>query len=169
MRRLIFIPMACTHHWVTPKMIGFLMIRPATPKDLDALVRLEAIFPGDRMSRQSFRRLLKRDSASILVYEENGEIIANSVVLYRRGSSSARVYSLVVHPHEQGRGIARALLKMVESAALNKGCSRLRLEVRADNHAALALYTKLGYIPFGQIDDYYQDHTPAQRLCKVIS
>lgn len=145
------------------------MIRIATLKDLDALVRLEAIFPGDRMSRQSFRHLLKRDSASILVYEENGEIVANSVVLYRCGSANGRIYSLVVHPHAQGRGVARALLKKVESVALNKGCVRLRLEVRTDNHAALALYAKLGYSPFGQIDGYYQDHTPAQRLCKVIS
>lgn len=121
------------------------------------------------MSRQSFRRLLNRDSASILVYEEGGEIIADSVVLYRRGSLSGRIYSLVVHPHAQGRGIARALLKAVESMALGKGCTSLRLEVRADNHAALALYVKSGYIPFAQINDYYQDHTPAQRLRKVIT
>lgn len=121
------------------------------------------------MSRQSFRRLLNRDSASILVYEEGGEIIADSVVLYRRGSLSGRIYSLVVHPHAQGRGIARALLQAVESMALGKGCTSLRLEVRADNHAALALYVKSGYIPFTQINDYYQDHTPAQRLRKVIT
>ena len=145
------------------------MIRPATPKDIDALLQLEAIFPGDRISRQSFRRLLKRDSASILVCEEDGEIIADSVVLYRRGSLSGRIYSLVVHPRAQGRGIARALLKAVESAALSKGCTRLRLEVRADNHAALALYVKSGYIPFEKINNYYQDHTSAQRLRKLIS
>lgn len=145
------------------------MIRSATPEDIDALVRLEAIFPGDRMSRQSFRRLLKRDSASILVHEEGGEIIANSVVLYRRGSLSGRIYSLVVHPYAQGRGIARALIKAAETAALIKGCTSMRLEVRADNHAALALYAKSGYIPFAQINNYYQDHTPAQRLRKSIS
>lgn len=144
------------------------MIRRATAEDVDALVRLEAIFPGDRISRRSFRRLLNRDSASILVYEEASEIIADSVVLYRRGSSTGRIYSLVVHPHAQGRGIARALLKAAESAALSKGCTHLGLEVRVDNHAALALYVKSGYIPFEQINNYYQDHAPAQRLRKLI-
>ncbi len=145
------------------------MIRSATPEDVDALLQLEAIFPGDRMSRQSFRRLLKRGVASILVYDQDGAVVANSVVLYRRGSSIGRIYSLVVHPNTQGRGVARALLKAAESAALSKGCTSLRLEVRADNHAALALYAKTGYIPFGQVNNYYQDHTPAQRLLKPIS
>lgn len=120
------------------------------------------------MSRQSFRRLLKRDSASILAYEEGGEIIANSVVLYRCGSLSGRIYSLVVHPHAQGRGIARALLNVAESAALSKGCASLRLEVRADNHAAIQLYRKAGYLPDGRVDNYYDDGVAAQRLRKFI-
>ena len=145
------------------------MIRPAVPEDVDALVRLEAVFPGDRLSRQSFRRFLSRGAASILVYVQDREVIADSVVLYRRGSLSGRLYSLVVHPDAQGRGVARALLKAAELAALSKGCTSLRLEVRADNHAALALYARSGYLPFGQINDYYQDHTPAQRLRKPIS
>ena len=144
------------------------MIRPATSEDVDALLRLEAIFPGDRISRQSFRRLLNRDSASVLVYEEGGEIIADSVVLYRRGSSTGRIYSLVVHPHAQGRGIARALLNDVEPMALGKGCASLRLEVRADNHAAIQLYRKAGYLPDGRVDNYYDDGVAAQRLHKSI-
>lgn len=144
------------------------MIRPAIPEDVDALVKLEAIFPGDRLSRQSFRRFLKGNTASVLVYAEDGEVVANSVVLYRRGSLSGRIYSLVVHPRAQGRGIARALLAAAELAAASRGCNRLCLEVRADNQTALALYLKSGYIPCGQINNYYQDHTPAQRLHKLI-
>ena len=144
------------------------MIRPAAPEDVDGLVRLEAIFPGDRMSRQSFQGLLNRGIASILVYDEGEGLIANSVVLYRRGSSIGRIYSLVVHPSAQGRGLAQALLTAAELAAVSKGCTSLRLEVRADNHAALALYAKCGYIPFEQINNYYQDHTPAQRLLKPL-
>lgn len=145
------------------------MIRPASLEDLDALVRLEAIFPGDRISRRSFRRLLSGGQASLWVYDDGGEVVANIVVLYRRGSLSARAYSLVVHPACQGRGIARRLLDTAEQAALARGCTSLRLEVRTDNHAALALYARAGYADAGRINNYYQDHTPAQRLRKAIS
>ncbi|MBI2779202.1 MAG: GNAT family N-acetyltransferase [Gammaproteobacteria bacterium] len=55
------------------------------------------------------------------------------------------VYSLVVDPACQGRGIARGLLEAAEQAAAAKGCITMRLEVRADNEAAIRLYCKAGY------------------------
>ena len=47
------------------------MIRLATPDDLDALLEIETeSFTTDRLSRASYRRLLRRDSAVVLVYED---------------------------------------------------------------------------------------------------
>jgi len=143
-------------------------IRPAVPEDLDALVRLETVFPGDCISRKSFRHLLTRGHAAIWVYDGGQGVVGNAVVLYRRRSVSARVYSLVVDPACQGRGIARALLEAAEQAAAAKGCTTMRLEVRADNEAAIRLYRKAGYLPDGRVDNYYDDGMAAQRLRKSI-
>ncbi len=145
------------------------IIRPAVPEDLDALAHLETVFPGDRISRKSFRHLLAHGHAAIWVCDEGQGVVGNIVVLYRRRSASARVYSLVVDPACQGRGIARALLEATEQAAATKGCITLHLEVRADNEAAIRLYRKAGYLPDGRVDNYYDDGMAAQRLHKVIA
>ncbi|MCL5801920.1 MAG: GNAT family N-acetyltransferase [Gammaproteobacteria bacterium] len=144
-------------------------IRAALLTDLDALIALERHFPGDRLSRQSFRRLLQGGSAEVWVYEEAGCVAGDTVLLYRRNSAQARLYSVIVHPRYQGRGIARALLHHAEQAATRRGCQRLSLEVRTDNAPALRLYQKDGFQPVRQIADYYEDHAPALRLEKQVA
>ena len=144
-------------------------VRRGAPADLDALVALERHFPGDRLSRQSFRRLLHSASAEVRVYEEAGQVTGNAVLLCRTHSTQARLYSLVVHPQHQGRGIARALLESLEQATIARGCNRLGLEVRTDNAPALRLYQKAGFQLIRQITDYYEDHAPALRLEKLIA
>jgi len=144
-------------------------IRAALLTDLDALVALERHFPGDRLSRTSLRRLLHRASAEVWVYEAAGCVAGDAVLLYRRNSAQARLYSLVVHPRYQGRGIARALLKHAERAAALRGRGCLSLEVRATNAPALRLYQKAGFNLVRQIAGYYEDHAPALRLEKPIA
>lgn len=143
-------------------------VRSALPADLAALLVLEQHFPCDRLSRQSFRRLLRSTSAELQVYEEAGQVVGNAVLLHRRNSTQARIYSLIVHPDCQGRGIARTLLDSVECAAMARGCRALCLEVRADNAPALRLYQKAGFQVVRQITGYYQDHATALRLEKSL-
>jgi predicted double-glycine peptidase len=44
----------------------------------------------------------------------------------------------------------------------------MRLEVRCDNAASLALFEGLGYRRFGVLDDYYEDHMQAVRFEKSL-
>lgn len=141
-----------------------LTYRRARRPDLDGLVALEALFPGDRVSRRSFARLLRAASAEIWVCSREVCLLGNAVVLYRAHSRSARLYSLVVDPTVRGQGIATALLAAVESAAAHRGCTQLHLEVRRNNAAALALYTKRSYRVVRSIADYYEDGQAALRL-----
>lgn len=135
---------------------------------MGALLRLEAAFPGDRLGRRSFRHLLTRGHADLLVYERRGEVVGDAVLLYRRGQSCARLYSLVVHPDQRGRGIGRALIEAAERTARARRCIELRLEVRVGNKSAQRLYRRLGYLPAGRIEDFYQDHAPALRFRKRL-
>ncbi|MEO6696447.1 MAG: N-acetyltransferase [Gammaproteobacteria bacterium] len=144
-------------------------VRPAGPDDLPSLLELEQHFPSDRLSRRSLRRLIGSGRAEILAYEENGQVIGNIVTLYRRNSTRARLYSLIVHPHYQGRGIATTLLNAAERAAIQRGCHVLSLEVRDDNGAALRLYQKRGYTVIKRVENYYDDGTPALRLEQAIA
>ena len=141
-------------------------IRRATRRDLDALVELEQGFPGDRMTRAGLSRLLARDSAELWVAEQGQAVVGDAVVLFRHGFDSARLYSMVVDPRFRGRGVAKMLLDAAEEGARERGVIVMRLEVREENSAALALYQQAGYSVRGRTDDYYQDHAAALRLLK---
>src|SRR5690606_39421375 len=103
-------------------------VRRALRSDLDALAELEQAFPGDRMARSSFARLLARDSAEVWVAELGGQVVGDAVVLFRRGFDSARLYSMVVDQRFRGRGIARSLLEAAEEGARARGVGGMRLE-----------------------------------------
>jgi GNAT superfamily N-acetyltransferase len=58
------------------------------------------------------------------------------------------VHDLAVLPEFQGRGIGRALLAAAEERARARGCCKLTLEVREDNHGARKLYLERGFRDF---------------------
>lgn len=56
------------------------------------------------------------------------------------------IHDLIVRPELRGRGVGRALLRAAEREAEQRGCCKLTLEVRADNHRARRLYQTLGFV-----------------------
>jgi ribosomal protein S18 acetylase RimI-like enzyme len=139
------------------------------PADLDALCAFESRAWTDRMSRRSLRRLLASRSAEILVARTGGAIAGAAIVLFRAGSRIARLYSLAVDPDCTGRGIASTLLAQAENAARSRQCLSLRLEVHAENHAAIKVYRKAGYHEFGRRACYYEDRGDALRFEKRLA
>jgi ribosomal-protein-alanine acetyltransferase len=135
-----------------------LVIREARSTDIDALTRLEAeCFASDRLSRRSLASLAKSPSAWVLVASNTEGTAGYAVVLMRRGSQRARLYSIAVSSEATGRGIGSRLLSAAEDKARQRGANRLHLEVRADNSKAIGLYERAGYRPVGQKLDYYED------------
>ncbi len=61
------------------------------------------------------------------------------------------VHDVVVLPSHRGRGIAAQLFAEVETIARERGACKLTLEVLSGNHAARALYEKLGFADY-QLD-----------------
>lgn len=143
-------------------------IRAATGSDLPALVALEQSFPGDRLTPSNFRYLIARPSAEIWVCVGTDAFLGDAIVLFKKHSRRARLYSLVVAPAARGRGIARTLVRAVEHAAAVRGCNRMSLEVRDDNAVAAALYAKLGYCFVGKIPRYYEDGCQAVRFERAL-
>ena len=145
-------------------------IRPAVPEDAGDLSTLEnQIFSGDRISLRSFRRLLARTSAVVLVAAAGSRIAGYAMVLFRRNSSIARLYSIAVDPGHAGHGIGKALLKAAEDTARRRNCAAMRLEVREDNRAAIRLYGACGYLLAGRVADYYEDGCAALRFEKPLT
>jgi ribosomal protein S18 acetylase RimI-like enzyme len=145
------------------------MLRLATLDDIPALLAIEELcFRTDRLSRRSFRHLLTRGKAVTLVEEEAGRIGGYVLLLFSQGTSMARLYSIAVHPDFSRRRLGDHLLEAAEAAALERDCVSMRLEVRRDNAASLALFRRHGYRQFKAVLDYYEDHMDALRFEKRL-
>ncbi|MCB1841337.1 MAG: GNAT family N-acetyltransferase/peptidase C39 family protein [Halioglobus sp.] len=146
------------------------MIRTATVDDLPQLLRLEnTCFQTDRLSRRQFRYMLTRANAIVLADEENASLRGYVLILFSRGTSMARLYSIAVDPAARGCGVARALVEAAESESRERECAYLRLEVRKDNAASLGLFRAMGYRQFDERPDYYEDHMDAWRFEKSLA
>ncbi|WP_339828978.1 GNAT family N-acetyltransferase [uncultured Arenimonas sp.] len=138
-------------------------LRTARPADLPALLALEARFPGDRLSARQFRHHLANPRARLRVAVAGENVLGYHLVLLRRGSGLARLYSIAVDEAARGQGLGRRLLADAEAQAGAAGCRGLRLEVRQDNAAANALYQAAGYRPLAELPAYYDDGAPGWR------
>lgn len=149
--------------------LKFAMPRAATPDDIPALLAIEnRCFSSDRLSRRSFRHLLTRGNAITLVEEDADRIRGYVLLLFSRGTSMARLYSIAVHPDFARCKIGDRLLEAAETVALERDCVSMRLEVRRDNPPSLNLFRRHGYRQFKEVLDYYEDHMTALRFEKRL-
>lgn len=146
------------------------MIRQATLGDLEDLVLLEtAGFPIDSFTRRQLLYLITKAQGICLVEEDGGRILGMLVLLWRRNSGSGSIYSVVVDPKVQGKGIGKRLMHEAEVIARQKGLKRLTLQVRLDNAVAIGLYKKLGYTEGGYLPQYYSDGQTAIHFRKPLT
>ncbi|GLR78610.1 GNAT family N-acetyltransferase [Azospirillum oryzae] len=153
---------------------AFIRIRHAELADIAALLAIEEqSFPTDQMTQRNFRYAIHKAKGVVLtayrqVPNVGGLPLAYGVVSFHAGTRFARLTSFAVAPGNRGQGIGRRLLAALEAAAAAHGCRGMRLEVRADNAAAIALYTAAGYRRFAEYPDYYEDGMAALRLEKPL-
>jgi ribosomal protein S18 acetylase RimI-like enzyme len=141
------------------------VIRPATLKDVPALLDIETnCFGTDLISRQSFRHLLTAGSAAALVETAGGGTRGYALVLFRRSSRVARLYSIAVAPSHRRQGVGRRLLRAAADLARRRGAELMRLEIRRGDRAARLLYERDGFLAFGAYPGFYEDGTDAVRM-----
>lgn len=148
-------------------------IRRATINDLDQLCHLEkASFDTksyDLISRQSYRHLLSKGNADIIVAQmDKNTIIGSGIIFYRKNSNKARFYSLSVLPEFQGSGVGRALFESAEDYSRKKNKTEMLLEIRKDNDRLLQSYSKKGYEIIKAVPNYYPDGSACYKMKKEI-
>lgn len=86
--------------------------------------------------------------------DSNLAVGCGAVVLNPEYGELKRMY---VRPEQRGLGIARNVLQMLESAAMQSGCQLLKLETGPSQPEALGLYARSGYERCGRFGSYTDD------------
>lgn len=143
-------------------------VRPAALEDLQAMLRIEQqVFGRDTWTAAQMTDELTRDSRWYAVAErigagqEDGQPGVVGYVGLFLSRPDADVQTIAVDAADQGRGIGRILMEAAVHHAWRVGCTRMFLEVRADNEAALALYARVGFVRLGRRARYYADRVDA--------
>ena len=145
------------------------IIRHASLADIDKIIALErACFTTDIMSRNSVRHFLTGKTAQMIVAEASTKIIGTILILFRKNSHTARMYSLAVHASYRKQGTAVELCAAAERTAIKHGCDTMILEVNSSNAGAIRFYEKNGYKIFGEYLSFYECGTDALRMKKKL-
>ena len=80
---------------------------------------------------------------------------AAGFTLSRSGYEEEELLLIAVAPEARRRGLASAMLQLLEQAARQRGARQLLLEMRRGNPAE-SLYRKVGFVPIGERRNYYR-------------
>ena len=145
------------------------LLRTAQIDDIDILNNIEiTCFEESRISKRSFHHFITKAHANIFVITIDQTICGYGLILYKKGVSTARLYSLAVLPEYRKMGFGKILLAYAEQLAKKHHCTGITLEVRNDNSIAIHTYLSIGYTQLAIIKDYYEDHASALKMIKPL-
>ncbi|WP_113906603.1 GNAT family N-acetyltransferase/peptidase C39 family protein [Aliidiomarina celeris] len=148
-------------------------IIPAHRTHLNALLSInQRSAPYDALSRRSFRRFIDHEQGQCVVLEvaqpQGWLCVGYAILLYRKATRLARLYSLAIDPDWQGQGLGSELMAYVENHARNTYSLFLRLEVNANDNGSLAFCSGRGYKQLGLKAAYFDDASDALVLQKQL-
>ena len=130
-------------------------LRTAVDADTEILARLHGLaFPEDPWESRALSRLVALPTMHARLAFSDRKPIGFLMALVVGGE--AEVLTLCVDPAARRRGIARALLADLYTAARMARASRVVLEVAADNETARLLYAAEGFAAVGRRPFYYR-------------
>lgn len=127
-------------------------IRPLAVTDLESVMEIELRAYPYPWTRGIFRDCL-RVGYCCWCYETDGQLHGYGVMSIAAGES--HLLNITVCPESQRQGIGEKLMNHFLNLARRHDADIVMLEVRPSNHAAIALYEKLGFNELGVRPNYY--------------
>ena len=146
------------------------MIRKATFDDIHAIAELyreqfremaklipDFIKEGDQ-SIEFLEKTISDDVSDILVYENDGTVVGFILLQAKERpdfdfmipGKYCYIMDIIVTESHRNKGFATALMNSAKDWAKEQDCNFVNLDVLVNNHGAINLYEKLGFIPKAQ-------------------
>jgi L-amino acid N-acyltransferase YncA len=127
-------------------------------------------FKEEVLDRATVQRWVSGERGYRAVALEAGRIIGYVAVVPLLGwSDHVGELRLVVDPERRRRGVGRALARWALLEALDRGLSKLSVEVVADEDGAVAMFGALGFAAEGLLHDQVRDHGGVLRDVVVLA
>jgi ribosomal protein S18 acetylase RimI-like enzyme len=146
------------------------MIRKATHDDIPAIAELyreqfremsklipDFVKEGDQ-SVEFLEKTILDDVSDILVYESDGTVVGFILLQAKERpgfdfmipGKYCYIMDVIVTENSRGKGFGTALMNSAKDWAKEQDCNFVNLDVLVNNHGAIKLYERLGFIPKAQ-------------------
>jgi phosphinothricin acetyltransferase len=136
-----------------------MIVRPAEPRDLPALVAIWnpvirdtiVTFSSEERTEETLAAMIDARRAAgheFFVAEDQGRMLGFATYVQFRGGNgylTSMEHTIVLAPEARGRGAGRALMRAVEDHARAAGAHTMVGVVSAENEAGVAFHTACGY------------------------
>ena len=114
-----------------------------------------ALYPAESNYHLSVETLKAPNVLFAVARDDAGAVIGcGAIVLFDDYGELKRMY---VPPEQRGRGVAKAVMALLEAHAVQRNCRLLRLETGIHQPEAHGLYSRAGYTRRGPYGDYPDD------------
>ncbi len=130
-----------------------MIIEKMTSEHLASVMRIERESFTHPWSEESFLSELNKPTSHLFVATDNNEVVGYAVLDLVLDEGSLLI--IAVDKNHRKKGIAKALISVLEDVAKEKELSFITLEVRASNESAINLYTSQGFTEVAVRKNYY--------------
>lgn len=132
------------------------IIRAMRTVDVDEVYGIELASFSSPWTRQMIESEVLHPQTVYLVLEIDSKVVAYGG--YWCVVDEAHITNLAVRKDMRRRGLGQKMLQALMDSAIEKGLTRMTLEVRESNITAQQLYVKMGFVHSGIRPHYYEDN-----------
>jgi ribosomal-protein-alanine acetyltransferase len=132
-----------------------ILIERMQHSDLDEVMRIEKVSFQFPWKRSFFAADLNRPTSTLLVARDHGALAGYAVIW--RTEDELHLANVAVAPGTRHQGIGTQILQFLFELGAELQCTRVYLEVRPSNFAAVAFYKKHGFFHTYTRERYYPD------------
>jgi [ribosomal protein S18]-alanine N-acetyltransferase len=133
-----------------------LIFIPARVEDLTDLLTIESASFTQPWSKASFLSELKKTPPSLYVVRREPSACILGYICFWPVADEIQMLNLAIHPDYRRQGLGRLLVNFLLMQAEENRISKVFLEVRPSNLAAITLYRSLGFKILYRRPGYYE-------------
>ena len=121
-------------------------VRRYRDSDREAVIDLwRTVFPDDPPHNEPAAVLAAKLAVDDLVFVAGDDERLNGACMAGYDGHRGWLYAVAVRPDARRQGLGQALVEVALDALHERGCSKVNLQIRADNSAVESFYRALGF------------------------